>query len=46
MIATLKGSNKTLLPFSELKRFDLFLGFRSFHSLHPRLNKLVAFGHS
>src|SRR5688572_23117553 len=32
------------LAFSERKPLDLFLGLRSFYSLHPRLYRFIAFG--
>jgi hypothetical protein len=35
---------RELLAFSERKPLDRFLGLRSFHSLHPRLYRSVAFG--
>ena len=43
---TLKGSNNMLklLAFSERKMSRPVLGFRSFHSLHPRLYKFIAVG--
>ncbi len=46
---SLKATNLTrrlvmLLPFRERKLLSINLGFRSFHSLHPRLYTFVAFG--